>query len=300
MKRVSKYLIIAFISLSFIAAKGQALTEYDIQINKYYIIRLSDRLTLLGQCTLKDSVSLTLKTYTIEFVRILYSNISNFEEIDSALICRGRYWFPNPDVCRYFIAPSAYLHKSKDGRLQSTYGVVNQLEMGVHKHLTIGVGAEMTSLLAPVIEGNEFKPSYGFSVKTGLNVAKKVDLGLGCLQAAIFNYSERRYTRNNFGYLNGTFGNTDHHMTGILGLRNSNKKQTPTRYFGFAGYTRITRKVGLILELWQSPGLSNYDAVALAGTRFFGRRLSCDFGFVYVGPNDIFPAIPYLDLVLNF
>ena len=75
-----------------------------------------------------------------------------------------------------------------------------------------------------------------------------------------------------------------------------------TREPGFmlGGETRIGGGSKLMAEAWKLPGISEVPVVF--GFRFFGRRLSTDFGFLYVlgTSSSGFPLIPWLDFAIHF
>ena len=68
--------------------------------------------------------------------------------------------------------------------------------------------------------------------------------------------------------------------------------------FMIGGEKRLSSRIALVTENWIVPGT---NPLVSGGLRFFGRKMSVDFGLInMLGKDAVSPGVPYIDFVFKF
>lgn len=280
---------------NFGIATGQVMTNEDeFEVGATYLIDLADGTQFVGTFIEKDTIHVTLKTFSLPKIDIPFANILRIEKIASTTMRDGVYWFPNPHSTRYLFTPSAFNLKKGEAYYQNTYLFLNSFNVGVSNAFSIGGGLELISTFGA---GN---PIFFITPKVGFKVSEKWHVGGGLLFASLPDFDSGRTGLGTL-YGVGTYGSVDKNLTAGLGWGFIEGKFESSPIVTISGLTRIARKTALLTENWFVPG-DNYTGIYSYGIRFFGDKLAVDLAFINNREiiQDIVTGIPYVDFVVKF
>ena len=209
--------------------------------------------------------------------------------MDSLNFRKGKYWFPNPNYSRYFIGPGIQLKKG-DGYYQNIDLSINTVNYGITNFLSIGGGLELYSTLSG-------HPAFILMPRLGFKVAKVLWVGGGILYINAIGFGN--FGGLGIGYGSATLGDENSSITLGAGWGFVETRWSDKPIITLSGMTRVSRRIGLIMENWFAPGYS----VISYGVRFMYEKTSIDVGFV--NSRDIVKTFPiglpvFLDFVLKF
>lgn len=298
---------------SIIALVGNSLTLHgqttkllnEIDSTKTYKVVLKDGSIFIGNVFNIDSANILIKTNYISKLEIQKEKVGQIEIIDKSFIHNNIYWFPNPNPTRYLFSPSAFSLKAGEGYYQNTYLILNSFNVGLTDNITIGGGFEFISTFA---SGDGINPVFFLTPKVAFKIAEKFHAGVGVLyvNADIFDNSNGNRTGLGITYAIGTYGTTDHNITGGLGWGFVKGDFSSRPILTISGMTRIAKKTAFVSENWFVPdsqnGVLKYYDVFSYGLRFFGESIAVDLALI--NNSDIAQGIsigfPYIDFVVKF
>ena len=289
-----------------VRVKGQThIILNEIDSAKTYKVTLKDGSIFIGSVLNKDSSTIVMKTNYISKLEIQKNKIGQIEVIDKSSIHNNSYWFPNPHPTRYLFSPSAFSLKAGEGYYQNTYLFLNSFNVGVTDNITIGGGFEFLTTFA---SGDGINPVFYLTPKVAFKVAEKFHAGVGVLYVNAGNLDNSNGNRNGLGitYAIGTYGSTDHNITGGLGWGFIKGEFSNRPIITISGMTRIAKKTAFVTENWFIPYsdngvLKNYGVFSY-GLRFFGESIAVDLALI--NNSDIAQAfgigLPFIDFVVKF
>ncbi len=281
-------LIMAIFSISAIGS----VTKKDLVIpesGKTQIITLDDGSSLVGRITDVGDDEIKFQSDLGEMT-IAIGKIVEIKEVDDSSFREGKYWFPNPNRTRLYIAPTGRMLKKGEGYFYDTWLFFPGAAYAITDNITIGAGMS-------IFPGAGFdKQLLILTPKVGINSGGPVDFAVSGMFIKI--PVDDPVT---VGIINavGTIGSDDNSLTVGLGYGYADGKLGDKPAVILGGELRFARRMSFVSENWIIPGVE--DAIISYGIRFFGEKVSTDFAFFNILDEDaIFPGIPYLGLVWNF
>lgn len=226
------------------------------------------------------TIEISAGTITISFdkideIRII--DISNEEEL----------WFPLHSDNRLFIYPTAIASKAGTGYYQNIYVLFSNLSYtpinGLSFNLFFGNIPEL------IFDENIFS----FGLKYSLKPINDVHLAVSVNRYGDFLNEGNAITT--FSTL-GTYSYQNTDFTFGLGFgANEGEISKPIALFGLQ--TRLRERLSFVTENLILPG--SEDAVFSAGSRFLGKRISADLGFLY-NPDEFVTIVPFVSFTTTF
>lgn len=213
------------------------------------------------------------------------------------------YAWRDPNVTRYFYAPSAFTLPRGTGYVSQKQLVFTTAAVGVTDWLGLEVGTIVPLLFTPARVGI-------VGAKVGVPVGPRLRIGAGTqLLGAIV---DGTLGGGGFVFANATYGTADSHLTVGAGpsvaFFDGEARFGPVAVVG-AGNHRLRDNLAIVTENWLFvdrdevifPSLLRL--VPSGGVRFMGERFAVDVGVVVVwtGASEIpVVPIPWLDFTWNF
>lgn len=256
-----------------------------------FIIGTRDGSTFFGRVVAVRDDSITIRT-PVASLSILLADVVSARTVNPEDIHEGVYWFPNPNLTRLLFAPTGRMLKQGSGYFSDyllffpglAYGVTDRVTIGGGMSIIPGVGIDEQLFYAT--------PKIGVVSTPRVNVA----VGVLALHAGLDDGDE---SDANAGvlYTVGTFGGVNASMTGGIGFGYADGSLSGNPALMIGGEARLSRRVGLVTENYYFSSISDH-ALLSVGLRFFGEKLSTDFGLVI--PTGESVAIPFVGFVANF
>ncbi|RKX23155.1 MAG: hypothetical protein DRP51_01145 [Candidatus Zixiibacteriota bacterium] len=284
-------LVILIVAIFSITAIG-GVTKNDLVIpksGKIQIITLDDGSSLVGRITDIGDDEIKFQSDLGE-ITIAISKIVQIKEVDDTSFREGKYWFPNPNRTRLYIAPTGRMLNKGEGYFYDTWIFFPGAAYAITDNVTIGAGIT----IFPGVDFN--KQLLILTPKVGLNSDGPVDLAISGMFIKI--PVDDPVT---VGLINvvGTVGSDDNSLTVGLGYGYAEGKLGDKPAVILGGELRFARRMSFVSENWIIPGVN--DALISYGIRFLGEKVSADFAFFNILDEDaVFPGTPYLGLVWNF
>ncbi len=281
-------LIIAILTLT---AFGEV-TKEDMKIpeaDNIQIITLNDGSTLVGRITKIIHNEIKFQSDLGEMT-ISIDKIMEIKEVEDESFREGKYWFPNPNRTRLYIAPTGRMLNKGQGYIYDTWLFLVGAAYGLTDNITISGGIS----IFPGLSLNE--QLIIVSPKIGINSDGPIEFAVGGMFITV--PVDDPVT---VGIINamGTIGSDDKSLTLGLGYGYADGKLGDKPAVILGGEWRFTRKISFVSENWMLPGVN--DAIISYGLRFFGEKFSADIAFANILDEDaVFPGIPYVGLVWNF
>lgn len=258
-----------------------------------FIIGTRDGSSFFGRVTAVRGDTITITT-PVASMSIRLADVVSASAVDPADIHAGVYWFPNPNVTRLLFAPTGRMLKKGNGYFSDYMLVFPGVAYGISDRVTIGGGMSIVPGLG--IEDQLFyaTPKIGVVSTPRVNVA----VGVLALHAGLGS-DEFDESDANAGvlYTVGTFGGVNASVTGGIGFGYADGAVSGDPAVMIGGEARLSRRVGVVTENYYFSAISDH-ALLSVGLRFFGEKLSTDFGLVI--PTGESVAIPFVGFVANF
>ena len=269
------------------------------EAGKSQIMTLNNGTQLVGRITEVGDTYVTFKSEIGEST-IDISQIMEIKEISQKAMKGGKYWFPNPNKTRLYMAPTGYTLKAGTGYFSDIYLFFPGIAYGLTDNITLAGGM---SIFPGVDIGNQLlfiNPKIGFSAGENWSIAASalivrfpdvadiddIDLDDDPIEIGVF-------------FATGTIGSDDASLTGGLGFGYAEGDISDKPAVLVGGEYRLSRRMAFVSENWVFPEVD--QPLVSYGLRFFGESLAVDLAFFNVIDEDaIFPGIPYLDFVWNF
>lgn len=257
-----------------------------------FMVETRDGSTFLGRVVAVRGDSVTLAA-SVGSITVSLSDITSARAVRAGDMRDGEYWFPNPNVTRLLFAPTGRMLKRGSGYFSDYLLFFPGVALGVSDRVTIGGGMS----IFPGV-GIEDQLLY-FTPKVGIVSTAKVNVAVGALALRAGFGDDVNESDTNAGvvYSVGTFGGENGSVTGGIGFGYAGGTLSGDPAIMVGGEARISRRMGLVSENYYFASVSE-SALLSAGLRFFGEKLSVDFGLAV--PTGAGVAIPFVGFVANF
>jgi hypothetical protein len=293
-KMLARPLLIAAALLACALVRPGAAAAQDttaVAADSVYEIRLRDGSVLIGRVLTDDGTTLTVQTEAGVNLTLRREQVASITAIQGRMV-NGEVWGDDPHATRLFFAPTA--RSIPQG--QGYFGVYELffpfVSYGLTDRFTISAGTP----IVPEAIGQVFylAPKYEVLRTQGASAA------VGVL--ALFAPDEALDGSVGLLYAVGTLGDPDQALTVgatvpfIATSGDSDIGSEPA--FMIGGESRLTRRIKLLSENYLVPG---EGSLVSAGVRFFGERLSADFGIgAAFGGDDDACCLPLVNFVYSF
>jgi hypothetical protein len=264
-------------------------------------VGVRDGSTFMGRVTSVrgDTAEMTTSSGTVRFYVL---DVTRASIVRAADMVNGEYWFPNPNATRLLFAPTGRMLKRGDGYFSDYMLFFPGVAGGITDRITIGGGFS-------ILPGVGFDEQLFYvTPKIGVIAREKVNVAIGALVARVGlgdsddnDFGDGDSDNDTFGipYVVGTFGGENRSFTTGIGYGYANGKLADNPALLFGGEMRLSRRFGLVSENYVFPDAFD-GAVLSLGARFFGEKMSGDFGLVRPVGSDDTVFFPYIGLVVNF
>jgi hypothetical protein len=257
-----------------------------------YTIRLSDGSVLYGRVTEQSADGLTVETQSGATVRLRRDQVVSMERLAGRVV-NGQVWGDDPHGTRLFFGPTARAIPRGEGYFGVYELFFPFVSYGVTDRFTISGGTPVF----PEAIGKVFYLAPKYEVLR----TPRASAAVGVL--ALFATEDVTWGSAGLLYGVGTFGTPDQALT--VGATvpftasdgDSEIGDDPVLMVG--GEARMSRRTKFITENYFMPGESG--ALISGGVRFFGERLSADFGLgAGFGGDEGSCCLPLVNFVYSF
>lgn len=250
-------------------------------------LRLTDGTELTGRVVARDDTSLVV--VTIAGLRVVTPRrvIAGWRA-QRGRIAAGRFVEADPNTSRLFFAPTGRTLRGGSGYFADYFLFFPFVAAGLHDRVTLAGGVS-------IFPGAENQLVY-IAPKVGLLQSPRLNVAAGGLYVIV--PGEEGYAGAVYGV--ATFGSEDNALTVVAGYPFANGERTEEPGVMLGGEARISGRSKFLVEAWKLPGVD--EVPAIFGLRFFGNRLTTDFGLIHVLGADTegFPFFPWVDFVVSF
>lgn len=255
-----------------------------------YEVRLADGSVLFGRVTEQTADELTLETQGGATIRLRRGQIVSMRPLRGRMVA-GQVWPDDPHATRLFFGPTARAIPQGEGYFGVYELFFPFVSYGLTDRFTISAGTPVF----PDVIGEIFylAPKYEVLRTPAASAA------VGVL--ALFATRDRGSAGLLYGV--GTFGGPDRALTVgatvpfIADGGETDIGDEPA--FMVGGEARLSRRTKFITENYLFPSASG--SLVSGGVRFFGERLSADFGIgAAFGGNDSACCLPLVNFVYSF
>jgi hypothetical protein len=275
--------------VSVLAAPGRAQRAPLPPVDSATVVRLrlNDGSEVLGRVLAWDTDSLTVETTLGLRLRIPPAALRSWR-VQRGRLAGGRFLESDPNASRLFFAPTGRTLPAGDGYFADYYLFFPFLAVGATDWLTVAGGAS-------IIPGADNQLVYA-APKLGLVRGPTVNVGVGGIYATV--PGEEGSVGAVYGV--ATFGSEDQALTLLAGYPFVNGERTREPGVVLGAERRVAGRAKLLIEAWRLPGVN--EVPAIFGMRFFGNRVSVDFGLLYVlgAETEGFPFFPWVDFVISW
>jgi len=254
------------------------------------IVSLIDGSTIIGRIVSVGDMDIVFETAMGRMI-IPREKISEVQTVPDSSFKRGKYWFPNPNQTRLYLAPTARMLRKGEGYFTDIYLLFPGVAVGLTDNITIGGGIS----LIPGVDMDE-QVLY-FTPKLGVSATKTFAVSATALIVRVPNDDDPVLAGVLFG--TGTIGTADNSLTFGLGYGFADGELADKPAVLLGGELRAARRLALVTENWIFPGVD--DALVSYGLRFFGESIAVDLAlFNVTGEDAIMPGLPFVGFVYNF
>jgi hypothetical protein len=271
------------------AAPAPAQVPEQVAVSETLVeVRLADGSTLFGRVVAVEGDRITLETQAGARVELRRSQIRSLRPVGGQ-VKDGEVWRNDPHATRLFFAPTGRSLARDEGYFGVYELFFPFVTYGLTSRVTVTGGT-------PIFPGAVGDFAY-FGPKLLVVDAPRTQVSAGVFTGLF----EGGLTGVLYGV--GTFGDRDNALTtGIAfgfesGDGGSEVFEEPLVMLG--GEARAGRNTKLLTENYFAPGESG--ALISGGIRFFGERLSADFGVgAFIGDGDAGCCLPLVNFVYSF
>ncbi len=233
----------------------------------------------VGHILSETARTIEFKTATIGTITLQKSQIKQQERLVSNESTNGLLWDENKMAYRYFMGNSGYNLRKGEAFYQNAWLFVNNFDIGVSDRFSFGIGTVPLFLFGGLgVTPIWVTPRVSIPIESN-----KVNLGVGGLFGTVLG-DEFNNTGFGFGFGNITLGDRNKNLNlGVgYGFADGEFSERPT--FTISGMLRTGKRGYFITENYIiSTGFETIALLSLGG-RFVGKRISIDYGGIYV-PN---------------
>ncbi|HEY7769598.1 hypothetical protein [Longimicrobium sp.] len=262
-------------------AAAQGSDTVAVAQDTVYEVRLTDGSVLYGRIVESTDERVVIRTESGAMITLERAQIASMQRTRGRVI-QGRVWHQDPNATRLFFGPTGRAVGAGRGYLGVYEVVLPFVTYGVTDQFSISAGT-------PVIPGAMGEIFY-IAPKFTLVETDQMAVAAGVLAGSTGDETAGVL------YGVGTFGDRDQAASLGVGFGFSNGDLDGQPVVMAGGELRVGRQTKLITENYFSPGQS--EVIGSAGVRFFGERLSADFG-IFTNFNAECEGLCFLPLV-NF
>lgn len=242
-------------------AAAQGTDTVAVAQDTLYEVRLTDGSVLYGRVVESTSARVVIRTQSGAVVTLERGQIASMQPTRGRVV-QGRVWHEDPNATRLFFGPTGRAVGAGRGYLGVYEVVLPFVTYGVTDQFSISAGT-------PVIPGAMGEIFY-IAPKFTLVETDQMAVAAGVLAGSTGDETA------GVVYGVGTFGDRDQAASLGVGMGFSNGDFGGQPVVMAGGELRVSGQTKLITENYFSPGESG--VIGSAGVRFFGERLSADFG----------------------
>ena len=266
-------------------AAAQGTDTVAVAQDTLFEVRLTDGSVLYGRVVESTDERVVIRTQAGAMVTVERAQVASMQPTRGRVI-QGRVWREDPNATRLFFGPTGRAVGKGRGYLGVYEVVFPFVTYGITEEFSISGGT-------PVIPG-AIGQMYYFAPKVTFVETETFAGAAGVLAGGV---------GGDFGgivYGAGTFGVPDQAATVGVGMGFSEGDFNGQPLVMLGGELRVGAQTKLITENYLSPGTD--DVVASGGVRFFGERLSADFGIFtnFAGDCDGLCFLPLVNFVYSF
>jgi hypothetical protein len=258
-----------------------------------YEVRLADGSVLYGRVVEQTPEEVTVLTQGGATVRLRRAQVASITVMQGRVV-NGRVWGDDPHATRLFFGPTARAIPQGEGY----FGVYELFFPFVSYGLTDRITLSAGTPVAPEIIGEVFY----LAPKVEVIRTRSASAAVGVL--ALFATDDALDGSVGLVYGVGTFGSPDRSVTVgatvpfITTSEESDIGSDPA--FMIGGEARLSRRTKFLTENYFAPAAGSAGLVSW-GIRFFGERLSADFGIgAALDEGDGYCCLPLLNFVYSF
>lgn len=228
-------------------------------------------------------------------LKIFIPDIEEIKEVPASWFRNGKYWYPNRNASRLFVAPTGRPLDRGRGYATGYYVILPVVSYALTNNISItGTGYFLPSA----------NLGAGFIMpKLGFRLGESVSLALGA--GAGKSFGAIRYSVV-FPYMVGTLGKPDLSASvgaGYVFYSEDTLYHHETLAFTAGGEARVTRWLSLVTESYMVEDWG-FIPIASLGVRFFSERFSLDAAFIntlgHPSFKDQWPGFPFVAVTYNF
>lgn len=272
-------------------AEAQTDTTTAVVADSVYEIRLRDGSVLIGRIISDQGATLTVQTQAGVTLTLPREQVASITRVEGRLV-NGQIWREDPHATRLFFAPTARAIPRGEGYFGVYELFFPFVSYGLTDRFTISAGTP----IVPEAIGEVFYIAPKYEVLRAGNTSAAVGV------LALFATEETFDGSAGLLYGVGTFGDPDGAVTVgatvpfIASSEESEVGNDPV--FMAGGEWRLSPRTKLLTENYFVP---SEGALVSAGVRFFGERLSADFGVgAAVGEGGSGCCLPLVNFVYSF
>lgn len=266
-------------------AAAQGTDTVAVAQDTLFEVRLTDGSVLYGRVVESTGDRVVIRTQSGAMVTIERAQIASMQPARGRVV-QGRVWQEDPNATRLFFGPTGRAVGKGRGYLGVYEVVFPFVTYGVTDQFSISGGT-------PIIPGATGEIFY-IAPKFTLVETERMAVAAGVLAGSTGDATA------GVVYGVGTFGDRDQAASLGVGMGFSDGDFNGQPVVMAGGELRVGRQTKLITENYFSPGDS--EVIGSAGVRFFGERLSADFGiFTNFDPHcEGLCFLPLVNFVYSF
>ncbi len=299
--RYVPWIFLLFVS-KLLSAQAVGIADLEPDTASVHRVALKDGSILLGTIVAGDHISVTIKTGPLGVITIPRGSVQKIERIEDGAPREQWSWFRVADPSNYLALASARPLERRAVLYRNKYALISSVEAGLTRHLSVGGGFELFSLL-----GRERRiPAFFGQVKVGARVADGVHLAANTMvlnnATVVYGWNGDGNRRITSGIVHGiaTFGNRDAHLSVGGGVLIGPERERPGGILTLAATYRLSPMVALVSENWILT--ENEYAFWSYGIRLLGQGLSVDLAMINTTEfvEDSVIGLPYIGFSILF
>ena len=242
-------------------------------------IETNDGNILLGQLIEETDNYYKLLTLDGISIELPKSKVKEIQIIET-LVRSGSVFRADPNSSMYFFAPSAFPIGDNSKYCRSFCLVFPSYNRGFGDNISIQAGAFVFpsiefDMVPLVLSGKYSFPSLIFK--------NKMKMAAGAMYISM-PVDQGESISSGIAFVTSTIGNNFTHASFALGWgfvsEDAEWDFSSDLMLNFAGNYRLNNSLGILGEFWMFPEIDIVDAPIMLASRFIGRKLSVDLGFI--------------------
>jgi hypothetical protein len=264
-------------------------------------LQLKDGTRVIGRVESISDGKFTFRTMSGLELNLDTTSVQSLRPFTGRIV-NGEVWESDPNTTRLFFGPTGRSLKQGEAYFGVYEVFMPFVQVGVTDRLSIGGGT-------PLIFAGDIERPFWFTPKFQLFNGDRTSGSIGVMH--FFNVNDGGGMGIAYGV--ATHGGADAAVTIGAGYAYLNDAHPPRDAYSSAPYyeeeggdggavlmiggeRRTSKRVKLVTENYIFKG----GGIASIGARFFGEKLSADFGLVFPLGGDVFFAFPVINIVRKF